>query len=1119
MQRRIFLALTGLVGLAGTPVMGQVDMAARQRQEEVPKKHKITPPQKQELPPAPSDLPKDTPPVVVMQARLAQLPSRLLPLTLVGERDGRRIYTRLVNEVTCHHFAGNSNGSIEWVGTGYGIKRIDKKRGEVRLYTPEDGLPGAHIWRIVGDTKEAFALVWQPNGGLAFCRLNTKTDTWETVYSLTPPPSPNGYNYNNYGEMPQGRAQLVLHKEIVVFTWGTAVMEGNNSEETALYYVYERRTKKLNPMPWDAGIKADQSKLQVYFSHIHADKLWLGTSIGLMEMPLKAEKSPAKRPAWRRVLPEYAVLNGAASDKTLFLKLVFRKSPQQSKLVRFDWETETIKDLPTVSQNLMPMSPSEYEIWNVEKDTLYCVWPKAYNNHNFRGRFGDNANIASCLKLLPDGKEWVALGVDGKTLPKINPPNDIPTFNYNFFPSAPIDIASENDLSDTIAANMLYAPENPVDSGSYSNYPARMSWFYERFSRWLSPNTSDEEITTLYEYPQYAVNSQRRQYFMPNTLPDPLDPTFVWLAEQGEFVYIPRSELPPKQRISNQPGFLPSSQQWMMPPVTSKKAERFAIANAGARHYISARFILPMSSGTTLVGASNNPTLALVDGHEVTPVLFPDRQFPGESNILNTFVAGPKGHAFVWDFPEETLRRWDESSKTFLPTTIAARTNGQWLGATRASLWRREGDKGPEYLSINNAGKSQGDWQVAPIPFDDGKSPTRPQYLRIACDVLWYRRYDDHGLYTIFGWDDITKRAIATMSIEASDNFSITYGHDEKIYLLSGRQKGMLHCYDRKANAWSLIGEVPKAPNETNLSSFEGRMLIGVSNAIWILTPKHLLRLDQSTKQWSWSSHTLPIYTLGDNSLIIQHNQRGIVWIGQDNGLWRFDPMTEKITETTRPVQIQQEMYGSIDVVQVTPDAVWAKKGMLLARLDRATKKASWYGLESGANRNENMSVCVAGGELILFDRVYNTAPFYFVREKNRFEPLLKETEKDPSKETLFQHAATDPQNPKEVLLANNHYASMSLYRWSKSTKEVTKIECNTHLFIFGLYTLDKNLYAATMQGLYRWNVPLSDWQLLVPLSIRSFSPDAYSLSVVWASDGVNYIKIEAPAPIESQSI
>ena len=131
MQRRQFLALIGFAGLircTRRTAQAQPPLFTKPVPKILlPRIHKFVPPLKQELPPLSEE----------------RLPIAQIPPSFVGEIQGRPFYTRRTNQASCYYFA--DKGNVEWVGTKYGIKRIDKRREEVRLYTlPEGKWPQAN---------------------------------------------------------------------------------------------------------------------------------------------------------------------------------------------------------------------------------------------------------------------------------------------------------------------------------------------------------------------------------------------------------------------------------------------------------------------------------------------------------------------------------------------------------------------------------------------------------------------------------------------------------------------------------------------------------------------------------------------------------------------------------------------------------------------------------------------------------------------------------------------------------------------------------------------------------------------------------------------------------------
>jgi hypothetical protein len=1070
MQRRHFLALIGLAGVTAR-VMG--DPQAPAKRVSVPKRHNVMP------------------------------PPQKIPLTLVAIEKGRRIYTQLVNTVTCHQFASD----IEWVGTGYGVKRIDKKRGEVHLYTMEDGLPGNYIHGIVGDEKEAFALVRREGGSaLAFCRLNPSTDCWETLYSPEAKRvSGGGFGFGGQGFGRFGGgfggsdisaitpAHLAMKQDIVVFAripFGggfnapNAAGNSDKTEQDALYYVYNRRTKVLISMPWDETLRqADMSISEISFCHLRNNKLWLGTNIGLLELPLVKTANPR----WCRLLPQYEIVRGAASEQTLFLATMVKRQRESLKTIRFDWATETVADLPEYPKELANrvLYGCTDEVWLTVGETLYRTYRQI--SSRYAGlHAGPPPGPPPFMVLRPQAKEWEIRDFSGKVI------SDAKTIasSFAFPPDNLPSVVSPAELPDA-AVGALLGMEH---------------WLCERFSRWLSPDHSSE-VTPIYK-PDYlsgaTYNLQKSIY------PDPIDPTYVWLIEGNEIVYIPRQDL-----AKRNPNGLNSS----------KDAVRFAIDSERTRQSIPVKLILP--GETTFVGSQQqNALLRIQEGEVPSSVAFPNQPFMGNLSIGSCFVAGPKKHIFVQENNEKTLRRWDEPSQAFIPTEITMKNRdfGRWLGGTRDSIWRCEGDKIFEFLPIDMKGKPQEDWKVAPIDF---LGEAILQFLKIQCDVLWYKKYEQaSNSHQILGWDDIHKRAIEPLKVDRDDNFSVLEDDNANIYFfLSGENKSLLYLYRRGENNWKLLSDLSKA--NIGDKKISVTILAIHENGIWILAKDNLLCFDQKTEHWALLENKpgspFPMTTPDlVNSTIITPDKHGFVWIGSGYGLWKFNPADRSIVEVMQPAIVAQEnpFSDSLHILKVTKESVWGRRGVFLVRLDRETKKARYYGIESGVGRFYLEKACFTDSIAIFFlensirSQIYGKVVYSYVKDKDIFNAIPIDL--------YIESVSENPGNPnslfvfgsKEVVTRNAfggpNLRGGALYDFNINTRKLQIVTTPTLSNIINLHTLGNTLYAATPEGLYAWDAPVSDWRRTVPLSVYEFLPDMLSHNVVWASDGVNYIRLQA---------
>ena len=308
MQRRQFLALVGLTAFTARMGWG----AAQGKRKVSPLQGPVVvDPSMVRVPEGFSPEMRDQMVLRVWELQLA-LRSRTVPFSAVVEQPGLAIYTRAVNRVTEVAFAGD----VEWVGTRYGIKRVDRRRKELQLYTREDGLPGLNVLKLVGDAREAFALVQCPDGATAFCHLPAGQDTWKVLHERARSTTPYFSNEERLGE-----DCLVLNGDVVVYVPGHLVAR---EEMSAPYYVYQRPARKLVAGTWDPAVMADHPRLGITCAFLTRGQLWLGSTIGLLALSLEGK---SEVPSWRRFLPEKAIVEGVALPEQ---RLALRMAPRGS---------------------------------------------------------------------------------------------------------------------------------------------------------------------------------------------------------------------------------------------------------------------------------------------------------------------------------------------------------------------------------------------------------------------------------------------------------------------------------------------------------------------------------------------------------------------------------------------------------------------------------------------------------------------------------------------------------------------------------------------------------------------------------------------------------------------
>lgn len=165
----------------------------------------------------------------------------------IAQSRGVQVYSMGADHVSAVCFLGQ----VEWVGGPLGIKRVDRVSRRVRVYTTDDGLPVGEVLQIVAEGKEAYALVMRPSDGLlSFCALEPSTDHWRVLIKRV-------LEVSSYPPIQKG--SLALSAEWVAFVPERTTLQ---TERRAPFYLFHRRTRKLQPATWDSAIAADHHQLE-----------------------------------------------------------------------------------------------------------------------------------------------------------------------------------------------------------------------------------------------------------------------------------------------------------------------------------------------------------------------------------------------------------------------------------------------------------------------------------------------------------------------------------------------------------------------------------------------------------------------------------------------------------------------------------------------------------------------------------------------------------------------------------------------------------------------------------------------------------------------------------------
>uniref|UniRef100_UPI00286A745B hypothetical protein n=1 Tax=Armatimonas sp. TaxID=1872638 RepID=UPI00286A745B len=482
---------------------------------------------------------------------------------LQSESRGIQLYSTELDRVRCVYFLEG----IEWVGGLAGLKRVDRKRNEVQVYGTEDGLPEGSVLQVVADGAEVYAVVVRPRDGLlSFCALDTKTDKW-VVLTQRPRQNP-AYGVNQGGSLAISSDWVAFVPEVTLLT----------EEQRAPFYLYNRRTRKLQTAAWDPVIAADHRQLETQSILIHDTTLWLGTQLGLLGVALKTVIEPVR---WRRLLPDRQIQSIAMLEegKAAVLSTARGQDERESRRQRVQGNVElqgvelatgktlTLPDIPPLTAKVPSFLLREGKaLWLLSAEQPGQASPG----------FGQRS-LPLALRLAPKATQW-------KTVPTghvMRPPNAPP----NFPAMGPLEVAEASVLPDLVAGVLvcLLGQQEP--------------WLEQRFWRWRSP---EAVLPAALAQPSQAYGSAEQV--------DPSDPNLLWLTEGDAFISVPRSERPAWEPLSM--SFINGRPAMRRAPLTSPQAKRFPVDMAQAREGIRA--------GKLLSGSS---VIALPDGNRLRNAL------------------------------------------------------------------------------------------------------------------------------------------------------------------------------------------------------------------------------------------------------------------------------------------------------------------------------------------------------------------------------------------------------------------------------------------------------------------------------------------------------------------
>ena len=280
-------------------------------------------------------------------------PQRLVgsDLALAATNGSTAWYSAGVNRVLC----GLLLPEHTWLGTAFGIKRLDARTHTTQHYTPLDGLPYPTITALASDGKTVWcASVRQEepakpgsaqaaNGGfpdmkprdksVALCRFDAQTAKWKVVAEVSPEetmPLASPAPYDN-GETEFMPPQWVGANATSAFLVPGPCVPGKT---VALIVPLGEKAGNTDTERVSAPDFLKQP-LVITTAQMDARHLWLGTRQGLLRFDLQTRR-------WETLLPDAAVFGGVrANDSSVWILAraadPFQKDMEQGMTRRVHW--------------------------------------------------------------------------------------------------------------------------------------------------------------------------------------------------------------------------------------------------------------------------------------------------------------------------------------------------------------------------------------------------------------------------------------------------------------------------------------------------------------------------------------------------------------------------------------------------------------------------------------------------------------------------------------------------------------------------------------------------------------------------------------------------------------
>ncbi len=244
-------------------------------------------------------------------------------------------YSAYANQIHCSLLLPNAT----WLGTEFGLKRLDNQAKTVRHFCALDGLPYNRITGIAGQETQLYCCaekitVEDPrrsqdetgphHTAVALCRYHAESGRWEAVAEETrsypqgiqvgPPEASKSKSKSKYRTFDYERVE---RQYVAVGGDHACLVMGPGIPEQGFVLVASGQSGAIERIFCPSFAKA---AFQVFFAHADAESLWIGSDIGLLHYDFKARQ-------WERLLSDMVVTGASPAAKGGLWLLTLRFDP------------------------------------------------------------------------------------------------------------------------------------------------------------------------------------------------------------------------------------------------------------------------------------------------------------------------------------------------------------------------------------------------------------------------------------------------------------------------------------------------------------------------------------------------------------------------------------------------------------------------------------------------------------------------------------------------------------------------------------------------------------------------------------------------------------------------